>query len=140
MDSNAIKDRFEVLMLGFQNDGDSQLDKFIYLLNDKDLYLARGIITWKTINSSVDFSVTPKDIKDTWEWCWQFCKFDLISFSKIMGINATEAKELIMRMKSMKLIYPDGSINNIAYGIIKSIIKKGIEKSTGQDLSGGKKE
>lgn len=128
------KERFETLMMRFQNDVNAQFDKFIFLLNDNSMVLPKAIIAWTTIEVSNDFNIEAKDLKDDWKWCWQFCKFDLNSFAKIMEINTTEAKDLIGRMSAMKFIYPDGTINNIAHNIIKSIIKKGIEKSTGQSI------
>lgn len=129
------KERFEVLMMGFQNTGNEQLDKFIFLLNDSSMVLPKGLMAWKTIAHSLDFS-SEKQIQDDWEWCWQFCKFDINAFSDLMEMEVAAAKKLIVRMKTLRMIYPDGSVNEIANGVVKAIIKKGIEKATGQTLGG----
>ena len=85
------KERFEVLMMGFQNTGNEQLDKFIFLLNDNSMLLPKGLMAWKTISHELDFS-SVKQIQDDWEWCWQFCEFDIAAFSELMELEVAVAK------------------------------------------------
>lgn len=129
------KDKFDILLMGFKQQASTQdaMDNIIFVFDSKDMLMCKAIVAWKSVKSRVDFS-EGKEIKDDWEYVWQFCRFDSAAFGNLLGIKQHDATQLIMRLKSLRLIYPDGTVNHIANGVVRGILKQNIERTTGQKV------
>ena len=131
MNEFQIKDKFQLLLQKFQDLSKSDtLQKFVFLLDPKQRLLCKGLIAWKNIKTTLDFSIC-KDISDQLQFIWQFARIDIKSYCTILQITQGEAIVLINRLKKLNLIFPDGSVNTTAYGVLITFSKNQVEKRTG---------
>ena len=131
MNEFQIKDKFQLLLQKFQDLSKSDtLQKFVFLLDPKQRLLCKGLIAWKNIKTTLDFSIC-KDISDQLQFIWQFARIDIKSYCTILQISQGEAISLINRLKKLNLIFPDGTVNTTAYGVLITFSKNQVEKRTG---------
>lgn len=131
MNEFQIKDKFQLLLQKFQDLSKSDtLQKFVFLLDPKQRLLCKGLIAWKNIKTNLDFSIC-KDISDQLQFIWQFARIDIKSYCTILQISQGEAISLINRLKKLNLIFPDGTVNTTAYGVLITFSKNQVEKRTG---------
>lgn len=131
MDNFQIQDKFQILLQKYQDLSKSDtLQKFVFLLDPKQRLLCKGLIAWKNIKVSLDFTFC-KQIQDQLQFIWQFVRFDIKSYCTILQITQGEAIALINRLKKLNLIFPDGSVNTTAYGVLITFSKNQVEKRTG---------
>lgn len=131
MNTEEAKNKFENILLRLQNTSSKDtVEKFIFLLDPKERLLGKGLIAWKNIQTELDFS-NPKDLSNDSDFIWQFVRFDLKAFCIILELNQNEAKNLINRLKGLNLIFPDGTVNQGAYGVMLSSVGKDLAKRTG---------
>ena len=124
------KEKFENILNNFKSD-QSDIENLIFVIGGKDLTICKALVAWKNTKSKLDFSKSDESISDGWEYMWQFCFYDRDQFAILCGITAKEGDELFNRIKMLKLIYPDGTVNDTANGVIKSILKQAITRITG---------
>lgn len=125
------KEKFEYLLLKYQNDSKTDtLQKFVFLLDPKQRLLCKGLVAWKNIKVQLDFS-SPKDINDQLQFIWQFSRIDIKSYCTILQITQGQAVNLINRLKKLNLIFPDGTVNTTAYGVLITFSKNQLQKRTG---------
>lgn len=131
MDNFQIQDKFQILLQKYQDLSKSDtLQKFVFLLDPKQRLLCKGLIAWKNIKVSLDFTFF-KQFQDQLQFIWQFVRFDIKSYCTILQITQGEAITLINRLKKLNLIFPDGSVNTTAYGVLITFSKNQVEKRTG---------
>lgn len=124
------KEKFDNLIRNFKEE-QSDIENLIFIIGSKDLTTCKAVIAWKNTKSKLDFSKCDESIKDDWNYIWQFCFYDKQQFSMFCDLPVKEGEQLFERIKMLKLIYPDGTVNDAASGIIKSILKQAITKLTG---------
>ena len=130
-DLQQIKNRFDDILMKLQSKSSKDtLQKFIFLLDPKQKLLCKGLIAWKNIRTELDFS-NCSDIYDELDFIWQFARFDIKSFCTMLQITQGQANVLINRLKSLNLIFPDGSVNNTAYNVLITFSKNEVQKKTG---------
>lgn len=133
MNIKQLKDKVELLLLKYQNASQNEtLEKFVFLLDPKERLLCKGVVAWKNIKVQLNFD-SCKEIEDELQFIWQFSRFDIKSFCTILQINQSEAIALINRLKKLNLIFPDGTVNTTAYGVLITFSKKQVEKRTGMN-------
>lgn len=132
MENFQIKDKFQLLLNKYQDlSKNDTLQKFVFLLDPKQRLLCKGLVAWKNIKVNLDFS-TYKQLSDQLQFIWQFVRIDIKSYCTILQITQGEAISLINRLKKLNLIFPDGSVNTTAYGVLLTFSKNQVEKRTGQ--------
>lgn len=131
MEINQIKDKFQILLSKYQESSKSDtLQKFVFLLDPKQRLLCKGLVAWRNIKVTTDFS-NYKQINDDLQFIWQFVRFDIKSYCTILQITQGDAISLINRLKKLNLIFPDGTVNTTAYGVLITFSKNEVEKRTG---------
>jgi len=94
--------------------------------------LVNGLIAWKSVK------VTYKALEDCphtddvskWEWLWTKVSFDMTTFGSVAGVKMQDAGNLFTRLKGLRLIYPDGSINVLAKQYLQAQIMGKIRSVT----------
>lgn len=124
------RSRFDRI-LSYYKGKDSEVENLIFVIGGKDMTICKAVVAWKNTNSELQFS-EEDNISDDWEYIWQFCYFDREQFAVLCGVDIKESDKLFERIKMLKLIYPDGTVNDTANGVIKSILKQAITKITGK--------
>lgn len=131
------KEKFDFLMIDFQQKSQSETAFMnnIFILDPKDIQTCKAVIAWSNINPVLDFS-EERSYKDDWDWCWQFVRYDVEKLALLIGCTASEASRIVVRLKTVKLIFPDGTVNQLAYSVIKNMLVQTIQKTTGQNVRG----
>ena len=72
------------------------------------------------------------ELDDTarWEWLWKNVDFDMTMFATVAGVKAQDASSLFFRLKGLRLIYPDGTINVLAKQYLQAQIMTKIRSAT----------
>ena len=90
----------------------------------EDQTLRNGVVAWKSITLKYD---TPSDCEEVdnnakWDWMWRHVSFDMQDFGIVAGLKAQDAGSVFTRLKGLRLIYPDGTINVFARQYMQAII------------------
>jgi hypothetical protein len=89
-----------------------------------DSVLRNALVAWKsvTIKNKPAEDCKFKDDTSRWNWLWSRVEYDPAKFGVVAGCKAQEAANLLERLIGLRLIYPDGTVNNYAKQYIQSII------------------
>jgi hypothetical protein len=102
------------------------------LLEDKAL--CDALMAWRSVKvtykTASDCGETVEQAK--WDWLWNQVEYEQKDFSVVAGCKAQEAPGMLTRLRGLRLIYPDGSINNFARQYLGSLI---IQKIQGKKKS-----
>jgi hypothetical protein len=97
-----------------------------------DAVLTNGLIAWKSI--VIKYKPVEQcpcsDEASQWEWLWNQIEFDTTKFGSVAGVKSQEVGALLTRLKGLRLIYPDGTIDNLAKQYLQSLIAAKIKKAT----------
>lgn len=94
--------------------------------------LRNGVVAWKSIVVTYKAmeDCTDKDESAQWEWMWNQIYFDVKQFGIVAGISPQYCANLFMRLKGLRLIYPDGTINSIAAKYLVGLVMAKLPKPT----------
>lgn len=97
-----------------------------------DTVLTNGLIAWKSIVIKYKSAeqCPCSDEASQWEWLWIQIEFDTTKFGSVAGVRPQEVGALLTRLKGLRLIYPDGTIDNLAKQYLQSLIAAKIKKAT----------
>lgn len=86
--------------------------------------LGWGIAAWQSvqIKYKVPCDCHSNEIVEQWEWLWNQVHFDLLSYAIICGVQQHEIHDLFMRLKGLRLLYPNGAVNNLARQYLQSVV------------------
>ena len=101
---------------------DEEPENIMAMIDDKELQ--QGMIAWKSVRVWFKPAKTceEKDKIGRWMWLWDMIDYDQHNFEIVAGVRAQEAGKLFTRLKGLHLIYPDGTINQLATSYLQSII------------------
>ena len=96
----------------------------------EDAALRNGLVAWKsvTIKNKPAEDCKFKDETSKWNWLWSRVEYDPKHFGVVAGCKAQEAVNLLTRLIGLRLIYPDGTVNNYAKQYLQSIIMAKVGK------------
>ena len=105
----------------------------------EDETLRKAVVAWKSV--PIIFKAQEecqlKDEGDRWRWLWTRIEYDVNTFGIVAGVKAQEAGTLLMRLIGLRLIYPDGSINDLAKRYLQTIIIAKLPKQKRTDPAKG---
>ena len=86
--------------------------------------LRNALVAWKSVtviyNKAEDCGY--KDETSQWNWLWQQITYDQSTFGTVAGLKAQETGSVLTRLIGLRLIYPDGTINELATQYLQSVI------------------
>lgn len=103
-----------------------------------DAELRNGVVAWKSVviqytnAEECDDSLSDAE---KWNWLWQKTDFDVQYFGRVAGCPPQNARSLFERLKGLRLIYPDGTVNQFATQYLQAQIMNKLPK----DKNKGKK-
>lgn len=115
---------FEEILAAFKAKAENEPENIVPLLDDQ--ILMNSLVAWKSV--SITFKdgsggeCLGKSEMDQWEWLWQNVSFDLYKFATVANAKPQEANGIFTRLKGLRLIYPDGTINILAGQFLQSLI------------------
>lgn len=125
---------FGAILASFK--GNESADSIVCLIDDGRL--RHGLSAWK----SVKVEIVPKgecqeqSTLDKWNWLWDQTNVDLKTFGVVAGVQDYESKSLFMRLKGLRLIYPDGTVNRLAEQYLHTIVFNSMPKKRKQKQEG----
>jgi hypothetical protein len=125
--------KFKDILESFKKDESAE---YIMPLTE-DKALRNGILAWNSMPVKLDIEKDcPEDIlnnrKLQWEWMWDSISYDIKRFSVIMSCKEYEVVPIVTRLRSLYLIYPDGTINEMAKKYLKGIVISKFLKQQGK--------
>jgi hypothetical protein len=98
----------------------------------EDETLVNGLIAWKSvkINYKTLLDCPHKDEAGQWEWLWEQVEFNSSQFGAVAGVKMQDTGNLLTRLKGLRLIYPDGTINVLAKQYLQAQIMGKIRQAT----------
>lgn len=107
-----------------------EAENIVAIIEDEELQ--NGMIAWKSVRiryrAASDCSV--QSPVERWEWLWGQIEYDVNSFGVVAGAKAQDVGRLLNRLKGLRLIYPDGTINTLARQYLQTIIMSKIRQAT----------
>lgn len=91
----------------------------------EDTELRNGLVAWKSVGITYKHAgavCTAQDDVGQWRWVWEQVEFDSAHFGIVAGIRTQDIGSVLERLKGLRLIYPDGSINGMARQFLQSQI------------------
>jgi hypothetical protein len=103
-------------------------ERIIPLIDDSKLRMS--LVAWESVKvekrANVDCTLTEEN--DQWHWMWEQVSFDQNTYSVVAGVQVHEIVNILVRLKGLKLIYPDGTICNLAKQYLQTIIVSQLPK------------
>lgn len=102
----------------------SSIEKLLALKSDSRL--VQGIIAWQNVNVSKTEDSQPADdsLNAICDWLWENTVYDKDEWRMMAGFKVQEADAIFHRLKGLKLIYPDGTIDDYITLYLRSIVGK----------------
>lgn len=105
-------------------------ENIVPLMDDE--MLRNGLVAWKSVSITYKKaeSCSYNDKNSRWNWLWTMIEYDMTHFAIVAGVKPQDAVSLFRRLMGLRLIYPDGTINEFAKKYLQSLIMAKIKKST----------
>jgi len=100
----------------------------------EDDTLRNGVIAWKSVVTSIRCGAGEQcgesDPARQWDWLWSRVEFDVAHFGVVAGCRAQDASGLFSRLKGLRLIYPDGTIQGFASQYLQAMIMAKLKRAS----------
>lgn len=80
-----------------------------------DVLLLKYCVIWKQV-PLVRTAVPP--VADTWEALWACVTVDVATIAMLADDELVKARKMVERLKGLRLVYPDGSIQELATKVV----------------------
>lgn len=119
---------FGEVLKEFKEDEDAE--NIVAIIDNDELQA--GMIAWKSVQIRYREAsdCKEKDPVARWRWLWEQVDYDAIAFGVVAGAKGQDVGKLISRLVGLRLIYPDGTINNLAKQYLQTIIMSKIRQAT----------
>lgn len=103
-------------------------DSIIPLVESAEL--RNGVVAWKSVRVKYKGSHQCSEKEDhlKWEWMWQQIEFDMRNFGVVAGVKPQDSQNLFNRLKGLRLIYPDGTVSDIATKYLVGLVMNKLPK------------
>ena len=107
-----------------------EAENIVAIIEDNDLQ--NGMIAWKSVRIKYKAAsdCQDKDPVAKWYWLWDQIEYNANEFGVVAGSKAQNVGALITRLKGLRLIYPDGTVHNLASQFLQSIIMGKLRQAT----------
>jgi hypothetical protein len=105
---------FAELLSTFKSMESEYLENIIVVTEDPGL--RNGLLAWNSMevqfSPEIECPAVIVDEKKQWSWLWSAIKYDHKKFAMLANVKEYEATALLERLKSLRMVYPDGTANN----------------------------
>lgn len=100
----------------------------------KDSLLRNFVVAWSMSDISFERpeGPVPDDEASRWNWLWDGVGFDRDEIANALKIDRTKVGRLVDRASAFRLIYPDGTVNQMAVKFIRAEIAKAMKAKGGR--------
>lgn len=100
--------------------------RMVFLLNPKNPRVLEAVIAW-TASVVNDFNGIEVEDDCPMEELWKAAEPDMVRFATALGEKLAPAIERFNQLKTLGIIYPDGTVSELASSIVNAYMKKQIE-------------
>ena len=102
--------------------GNESPENIVPLVESGDL--RNALVAWKSVTAKrkEEQSCPYPDETSQWNWLWQQITYDQSTFGTVAGLKTQDTGSILTRLIGLRLIYPDGTINELARLYLESII------------------
>jgi hypothetical protein len=120
---------FGEILAHFKKAASNEPENIVPLMQDDGLI--NGLISWKSvvIKYGEAGGCPHQEESRMWQWLWENIDFDASAFAAVAGVRVQDVSSLLTRLRGLRLIYPDGTINEIAKQYLQSLIANKIRSS-----------
>jgi hypothetical protein len=99
----------------------------------EDPILRKALIAWPSVK--INYKTPMEECNDNlddvskWDWLWTKVGFAKDRFCVVAGLKGQELDPVLTRLKGLRLIYPDGTVNVMAQQYLRSIVAAQLSKS-----------
>ena len=115
---------FDQLLDIFKSKGGDSAESLIQLINDP--VLCNALVAWQATEvRRTKEELCPHSIEEEaacWKWLWTQVAFDQNKFGIMVNVQAHEISRIITRIVGLRLVYPDGTIHNMAKQYLRQVI------------------
>ena len=107
-----------------------EAENIVAIIEDHDLQ--NGMIAWKSVRITYKHPTDcqEKDPVAKWYWLWSQIDYNPTEFGIVSGSKAQNVGALLTRLRGLRLIYPDGTIHNLASQFLQSVIMSKLRAAT----------
>jgi hypothetical protein len=118
--------KYEEVLEHFKERESENPEALIPLINEK--MLQNGVVAWKTVKTEVNSqeNCELKGDAQRWEWLWMNVAYDQTKFATIAGVKIHEVTSVLERLIGYRLIYPDGTVNDMANQYLQNEVLKAL--------------
>lgn len=97
-------------------------ENIVAIIDDDEML--KGLVAWKSVvvKYKAAGECQEKEEAAQWNWMWDYVEFDLAAFGVVAGAKGQDVGGLFRRLKGLRLIYPDGTINKLAKSYLQTTI------------------
>jgi hypothetical protein len=102
--------------------GSEEPENIVAIVDDEEL--RKGLVAWKSVVVKYkEAGECPhKEEAAMWNWMWEYVEFDLAAFGTVAGAKSQDVSRMFQRLKGLRLIYPDGTMNKLAKQYLQTTI------------------
>lgn len=130
--NNEIENKFKKILSSCKEEKNQEN---LIFLDIKDCSLAKVLVAWQKINVHVNFDIDVVDYKNDWEWIWQFSNYNIEDLAIALNIGQNDTIKSFQQAKILKMIYPDGTVNETAIQMVRMLIKNNVNKVTPKSVA-----
>ena len=99
-----------------------EAENIVAIIDDDELL--KGLVAWKSVvvKYKAAGECQEKEEAAQWNWMWDYVEFDISAFGVVAGAKGQDVGGLFRRLKGLRLIYPDGTINKLAKQYLQTTI------------------
>lgn len=99
-----------------------EAENIVAIIDDDELL--KGLVAWKSVVVKYKSAgeCQEKEEAAQWNWMWDWVEFDISAFGVVAGAKGQDVGGLFKRLKGLRLIYPDGTINKLAKQYLQTTI------------------
>jgi hypothetical protein len=102
--------------------GSEEPESIVPLIEDERL--RNAVVAWKSVTvqrSAKDLCEHVEEVA-RWNWLWTQVKYDQETFGTVAGLKPQDVNPVMTRLIGLRMIYPDGAINEFAKQYLQAII------------------
>ena len=119
----SFRQRLEELKKELESSLQSRMN---FLLNPKDTKILEAIVAW-TVIPKQDIDLIQVDDQASLNDLWKVIEPDILAFSVALGCSMIQALPRFEQLKALEIIYPDGSVADLANSITNVYIKNQVD-------------
>ena len=111
---------FGEMLAGFK--ANEEPENIVAIVDDEEL--RKGLVAWKSVVVKYrEAGDCPhKEEAARWNWMWEYVDFDMTGFGTVAGAKSQDVSRMFQRLKGLRLIYPDGTMNKLAKQYLQTTI------------------